>query len=57
MQRYHGGQRKPPRENLIIDEEKPDGMYRMIESERKELKRKRKANVRGIKICSLLAKI
>ena len=38
---------KPPRANLIIDEKKPDGMYRQSESERNELKRKRKANVRG----------
>ena len=38
---------KPPRENLVIDEKKADGMFRVSESERNELKRKRKANVRG----------
>ena len=38
---------RPPRENFIIDEKKPDGTYRLSETERNELKRKRKANVRG----------
>ena len=37
---------RPPRENLIIDEKKPNGTYTFSESERSELKRK-KANVRG----------
>ena len=34
---------KPKRENLIINEKKPNEPYRAIESERNELKRKRKA--------------
>ena len=38
---------KPPRENLVINEKKADGTYRVSESERNELERKRKANVRG----------
>ena len=38
---------RPPRENLIINEKKPDGTYTVSESERNELKRKGKANVRG----------
>ena len=38
---------KPPREKLVIDEKKADGMFRVSESERNEIKRKRKANVRG----------
>ena len=38
---------KPLRENLVIDEKKADGMYCVSESERNELKRKRKVNVRG----------
>ena len=37
---------KPPRENLVINKKKADGTYSMSESERNELKRKRKANVR-----------
>ena len=45
IQRYYGRQERPPREKLIIDEKKPNGMYRLSESERNELKRK--ANVRG----------
>ena len=48
---------RPPRENLIIDEKKPDGMYRLSESERNELKRKRKANVRGYQDLQLACKI
>ena len=32
---------RPPRENLIINEKKPDGMYRLSESERNEQKEKR----------------
>ena len=38
---------RPLRESLIIDKKKPDGTYTFSESERSELKRKRKANVRG----------
>ena len=38
---------KPPRENLVINEKKADGTYSLNGSERNELKRKRKANVRG----------
>ena len=41
------GKERPPRENLIIDKKKPDGTYRLSESKRNELKRKRKANVSG----------
>ena len=38
---------RPPRESLIIDKRKIDGTLTFSESERSELKRKRKANVRG----------
>ena len=44
---------KRPRENLVIDEKKADGTYRLNESERNELKRKRKTNVRGYQVLQL----
>ena len=47
---------KPPRENLVVDEKKADGTYRVSESERNELKRKRKANVRGYQDLHLACK-
>ena len=36
-----------PGESLNIEEKENDGTYRLSESERNELKRKRKANVKG----------
>ena len=50
------GKERPPRENLIIDKKKPDGTYRLSESERNELKRKRKANVSGYQDLQLACK-
>ena len=47
---------KHPRQNLIIDEKKANGTYRVSESERNELKRKRKANVRGCQDLQLACK-
>ena len=38
---------RPPRESLNIEEKKTIGTYTFSESERTELKRKRKANVKG----------
>ena len=36
-----------PRESIIIDEKKTNGTYTFSGSERTEIERKRKANVRG----------
>ena len=33
---------RPPRESLIIDKKKPNGMYTFSESERNELKEKQR---------------
>ena len=44
----------PPLESVNIEEKKTDGTYKLSESERSELKRKRKADT---EICSLLANI
>ena len=38
---------RPPRESLNIDKKKTNGTYTFSESERSELLRKRKVNVRG----------
>ena len=47
---------RPPRESLNIEEKKTDGTYKLSESERNELKRKRKANVRGYRDLQLACK-
>ena len=47
---------KPPRENLVIIKKKANGMYRVSECERNELKRKRKANERGYRDLQLACK-
>ena len=38
---------RPPRESFNIEEKENDGTYELSESDRSELKRKRKANVKG----------
>ena len=44
------------RESFFIDEKKTNGHFTFIESERSELKRKRKANVRGYQDLQLACK-
>ena len=38
---------RPPQESLNIEEKDNDGNYQLTESERNDLKRKRKANLQG----------
>ena len=47
---------RPPRESLNIEEKEKDGTYKFSESERNELKRKRKANVKGYRDLQLACK-